>query len=218
MPGKTPMWGNPMREREIYYSASGKYISAAITQFPAKRKTTYNTKNCPKNFCLDFVPSPYCCTTHPKICTSKSVQTVCCTDCSVWPNSNKKNAQNNLENRANVASIFVPSSPCCTGLYGSVQYGLQQQKNDPTLKQKFLLGICAQYLLGNVPSLLPSFLSQAYSKISLNLLLSMCLAHYPMHSFIKSEDDLFPPKCLFTFPNPKSKGQDLILPLQDQGP
>jgi hypothetical protein len=34
MPGKTPMWGNPMRERErereIYYSASGKYISAAI--------------------------------------------------------------------------------------------------------------------------------------------------------------------------------------------
>jgi hypothetical protein len=29
MPGKTPMWGNPTREREIYYSASGKYISAA---------------------------------------------------------------------------------------------------------------------------------------------------------------------------------------------
>jgi hypothetical protein len=29
MPGKNPMWGNPMREREreIYYSASGKYIS-----------------------------------------------------------------------------------------------------------------------------------------------------------------------------------------------
>jgi hypothetical protein len=28
MPGKTPMWGNPTREREIYYSASGKHISA----------------------------------------------------------------------------------------------------------------------------------------------------------------------------------------------
>ena len=29
MLGKTPMWGNPTREREIYYSASGKYISEA---------------------------------------------------------------------------------------------------------------------------------------------------------------------------------------------
>jgi hypothetical protein len=27
MTGKTPMWGNPMREREIYYSSLGKYIS-----------------------------------------------------------------------------------------------------------------------------------------------------------------------------------------------
>jgi len=47
MPGKTPIWGNPMRERErerSYYSVSRKYISAVITQFPAKRKTTYSTQ------------------------------------------------------------------------------------------------------------------------------------------------------------------------------
>jgi hypothetical protein len=29
MPGKTPMWGNPMRDIEIYYSTSRKYISTA---------------------------------------------------------------------------------------------------------------------------------------------------------------------------------------------
>jgi hypothetical protein len=38
MPGKTPMWAKPKRERErererFYYSASGKYISTAITHF-----------------------------------------------------------------------------------------------------------------------------------------------------------------------------------------
>jgi hypothetical protein len=37
MSGKTPMWGNPMREREIYYSASGKYILAAKNTISNKR-------------------------------------------------------------------------------------------------------------------------------------------------------------------------------------
>jgi hypothetical protein len=60
MSGKTPMWGNPMRERErererSYYSASRKYISAAITQFPTKRNIPHSTKVIPK-ICLDFCP------------------------------------------------------------------------------------------------------------------------------------------------------------------
>ena len=42
-----------MREREICYSASGKYISTVITQFPAKRKIPHNTQNCAKNFYLE---------------------------------------------------------------------------------------------------------------------------------------------------------------------
>ena len=55
MPGKTPMWGNPTREREreIYYSTSGKYISAAAIQFPAREKYLTAPKTVPK-FCLDF--------------------------------------------------------------------------------------------------------------------------------------------------------------------
>jgi hypothetical protein len=54
MPGKTPMWGNPTREREIsYYSASGKYITTNNNTFPAKRKTTYNTKIVPHKSCLE---------------------------------------------------------------------------------------------------------------------------------------------------------------------
>jgi hypothetical protein len=38
MPGKTPMWGNPMREREILFIASGKYITTTYSQLSAKRK------------------------------------------------------------------------------------------------------------------------------------------------------------------------------------
>jgi hypothetical protein len=59
MPGKTPRWGDPMRERErSYYSASGKYISAAITQFPTKRKIPHNTKTVPKSASI-FVPRKF---------------------------------------------------------------------------------------------------------------------------------------------------------------
>jgi hypothetical protein len=56
----------------------------------------------------------YCCTACPEICSLKSVPTVCCTDCPVRPSSSKKNPLNSLENRAQPASISVPSSPCCT--------------------------------------------------------------------------------------------------------
>jgi hypothetical protein len=50
MPGKTPMWGDPMREREIYI-ASGKYISAVAIQFPAREKYLTTPKTVP-TFCL----------------------------------------------------------------------------------------------------------------------------------------------------------------------
>jgi len=45
MPGKTPMWGNPMRERSYYY-ASGKYKTAANPHFQP-RKILHNTKFVP---------------------------------------------------------------------------------------------------------------------------------------------------------------------------
>jgi hypothetical protein len=63
MSGKTPMWGNAMRERERererdYYLALGKYISVAITPFPSKRKIPHSTKIVPKSASI-FVPKKY---------------------------------------------------------------------------------------------------------------------------------------------------------------
>jgi hypothetical protein len=116
------------------------------------------------------------------------------------------------------ALIFVPKG-CLEnrapfllyGLYGSIQYGPAKKNQDNTHKKK-CLGICALLFLGNVPTKLLTFLSQALSKNlsqSPSLVVSCTL---PNAFFYKSENDIFPPKCLFTFPNPKSKGQDLILP------
>jgi hypothetical protein len=62
MPGKTPMWGNPTTEREIYYSTLGKYIPAAKSHFQP-REITYNTQTVPPKSVSIFVPSPYYCTT-----------------------------------------------------------------------------------------------------------------------------------------------------------
>jgi hypothetical protein len=52
------MWGNPMREREVYYSASGKYISAAKQHFqPRKYLTTPNLsyRNLPRFPCQNRI-------------------------------------------------------------------------------------------------------------------------------------------------------------------
>jgi hypothetical protein len=108
------MWGNPMREREIYCSASGKYISAATIHFQPREKYLTTPKTVPKISALKNVPSLYYCTACPEICTLKNVPTVCCMDCPVRPNNNKKNPLNSIENCAQLASISVPSSPCCT--------------------------------------------------------------------------------------------------------
>jgi hypothetical protein len=57
MPGKTPIWGNPMRERErSYYYALGKYISATNSQFPAKKKYLTTTNLSPQNSALKIMP------------------------------------------------------------------------------------------------------------------------------------------------------------------
>jgi hypothetical protein len=58
------MWGNPTREREIFFSASGKYISKTNSQFPAKIKYLIAPKLSPTNFSLKIVPNPYSCMTH----------------------------------------------------------------------------------------------------------------------------------------------------------
>jgi hypothetical protein len=221
MPGKTPMWGNPMREREreiLLFSFRKVHISSNYT-ISSQEKNTSQHQNCPK-ICLDFRAQkirtivwifPF---QHLEI-RAKIFVVQTATELPPSPTENAEMAASKSVQQA--ASIFVPSQPLYDGLYGSVQYGLSNNRKLNTHKTENPLGICAQKLLGNVPSLLPSFLSQAYSKIlsqSPPLNVSCTL---PNAFFYKSENDIFPPKCLFTFPNPKSKGQDLILPFQDQG-
>jgi hypothetical protein len=116
------------------------------------------------------------------------------------------------QNTCNKMPRFMCPPSLLYKLYGSIQYGLSNSRNSAPTKQKILLGFVPK----NSWEMCPLSSLKLTQKLSLNLLL-LCLAHYPMHSFIKSKDDLFPPKYLFTFPNPKSKGQDPILPLQDQG-
>ena len=108
------------------------------------------------------------------------MQTACCSHCFVRPSSSK----NSLENCAKPCLDFRALFFLLYKLYGSIQYGLQQQKINPTSKPKSLLGICALALLENMPSLQSSFLSQAYLEILSQSPPLLCLAHYPMHSFI----------------------------------
>jgi hypothetical protein len=56
MPGKTPMWGNPMRERErerdLLFSFRKVHISNNKYNFQ-QEKSTYNTLKQPPKFCLE---------------------------------------------------------------------------------------------------------------------------------------------------------------------
>jgi hypothetical protein len=106
MPGKTPMWGNPTREREreiLLFSFRKVHNSSKIT-FPAKRNHLQHP-NCPTKICLDFCAKSVLLYDPPRNCsTSKTVPTACCTDCSVWPN----NSKNSSKTVPSPASIFVP--------------------------------------------------------------------------------------------------------------
>jgi hypothetical protein len=146
--------------------------------------------------------------------TSKNVpKTSSCTLPSIWPTSFRKLCKICFKNHAFSCLDFHAKVCCCTDPYSTT---CSSKYNSSTQNRKCLLGICALALLGNVPTCCS--LSSPNSPQKSPTLFFSCLAHYPMHSFINSEDDLLPPKCFITFPNHKSKGQDLIFPLQDQGP
>jgi hypothetical protein len=132
MPGKTPMWGNPTRERKIYYSASGKYISAAKQHFQL-RKIPHSTKSVPQKSASFSMPKPYLCLASyvPRFpCPQSIVQTV-----PYGPKTVTKNLKTASKTVPKITSIYVPNPYDCMyctesyGLYGSVQYGLPQQKN-----------------------------------------------------------------------------------------
>jgi hypothetical protein len=149
------------------------------------------------------VPSLYCCTAHPELqhLEKRANSLLYGLFCMA------QQQQNSLENCDNPRLNFCALFLLLYELYGSIQYRLQQQKINSATKQKYSLGICAHFVLGNVPSMLPYFFSlKPTRKFSLNLLL-LCLAHYPMHSFINlkmifSLQSVFSPSSTL---NPKAK-------------
>jgi hypothetical protein len=125
-------------------------------------------------------------------------------------NNTTQQQQENTLNSLDFHANKLPRKSCplslLYGLYGSVQYGLQQQQMISAPTQKFARGICAHFVLGNVPTKLLTFLSQALSE-NLSQSPSLVSCTLPNAFFYKSENDLLPPKFLFTFPtlNPKAK-------------
>jgi hypothetical protein len=154
------------RERErSYYSASGKYITAAKSHFQP-REITYSTQTVPPKSASIFVPSPYCCTTllenaaPRKSCQQPVVRLFCM-----------------AQQQQKLSSKTVPNPPqfLCPflllyGLYGSVQYGLQQQKNNSATKHKiFPWDLC------------PSSLGKR----------ALFVAHFPLSSLLRKSLSIF---------------------------
>jgi hypothetical protein len=128
MPGKTPMWGNPTRDRErSYYSASRKYITTTKSHFQP-REIPHSTKRSPNNFLpWKTCPNLYSCTTSFNFVPQKPCPTECCMTCKVWLNKTKETPKSWLD----LCAKRVPrkSFPLLLyGLYGSVQYDPTQKK------------------------------------------------------------------------------------------
>jgi hypothetical protein len=187
------------RERDILFNFRKVQYNNKII-FPDKRNHLQHP-NSPTKICLVFRAKSVLLYDPPRKCsTSKIVQTTCYTDCSVR-SSNSKNAPPKLcQDPPRFSCAFL----LLYRLYGSVQYDLQRQKNNSATKQKiFPWDLCPSKCVlfaAHFPlSSLLRNLSQSPHDVSCTL---------PNAFFYKSENDIFPPKCLFTFPNPKSKGQD----------
>jgi hypothetical protein len=126
-------------------------------------------------------------------CMAQKQQTICL----------KKCAQNFLDFHAKSVLLY--------GLYRSIQYDLSQQKNNSATKHKIFPWDLCPSSLGKSALFVSHFPLSSLLRKSILLLLSMLLnvsCTLPNVFFYKSKNDIFPPKCLFTFPNPKSKVQD----------
>jgi hypothetical protein len=192
------------REREILLFSFRKIHNNNKITISSQEKSTYNTlkqsQNLPRNPCqIRTVVRP--------VLYLEIVPTVSCMDCSVWPRNNNQKSGICLENCAKDCLDFCAHFHLLYGLYGSVQYGLPQQKNDPAMKHISSLGFVPTFSWEMCPQCCPKFpLSSLLENLSQSPLDVSCTL--PNAFFYKSENDIFPPKCLFTFPNPKSKGQD----------
>jgi hypothetical protein len=103
------MWENPTRQREIYYSASGKYSTTTKSHFQP-REITYNTQTFPPKSALISVPSPYCCMTLPEMAAPRKQSQQFVVHTVLYDPT----TQNNLEIRAKPCLEIYALSSCCT--------------------------------------------------------------------------------------------------------
>jgi hypothetical protein len=198
------------RERDLLFSVRKVHISSKTT-FPAKENTSQH-QICPTEICLVFRAKTIPLSSLFR--TSFSVLIVRCTDCSVWPKNSHRKSEKHLENRAKNHPYFRAKTVRQYGLYGSVQYGLPQQKNISAKNSK-------NFFLGNRAFFPRKTCPLCCSLSSLKLTLKISLTLFPISSqtfdmpctlpnafFYNLKMTFSPQKCLFTFPNPRSKGQD----------
>jgi hypothetical protein len=152
-PGKTPMWGNPTRD--ILFSFRRLNISSRNT-ISSKRKPLTGTQNHPHNL-LSWKTCQISCTT----CTAQlnnTLEIVPHQNCTVCTRNRPNHQQKIPEKCLDLHATMLPRNPhpplCCI-LYGSVQYGLFISCKLQHFLTANCLGICAHFLLGKAPSLLP---------------------------------------------------------------
>jgi hypothetical protein len=161
------MWGNPMREREIYYSASGNYILAAKKHFQP-RKTPHSTKSVPQKSASFFVPKSY-------RCLASSVPRFSCHSplyglFHMAQNNHRKSknrlkncAKNHLDFRAKSVRMYIIVWIVQTIRVRTVRPPIVEKYFGQKFTEIFSQESCPRSSK-NVPSLLLTFLSQAYSK------------------------------------------------------
>jgi hypothetical protein len=206
------------KQQQIYISSQGKYLTAPnlshrnLPRFSCQNRTVVQPLSVPRFPCpqsvVRTVPYGPKTTNRKQKSASKSVPKMPRFPCQI---------------RTTVRTVWN-----LYGLYGSVQYGLPQQKNiSAKNSQKFFSRESCPLSSKNVPSLLLTFLSQACSENLSNSppdvlsTSSRCLHNMsctlPNAFFYNLKMTFSPQKCLFTFPtlDPKAKIRSCLF--QDQG-
>jgi hypothetical protein len=140
----------------------------------------------------------------------------CCTLLSVRSTSFKKLRKIASKTMPPLASISMPMFVVVRLVRIRTVRHVQQINQQQSKTKNSSLGFSLKLSWEMCQLLLPTFLSKLFSEISQAPSLNVSCT-LPNAFFYKSENDIFPPKCLFTSLNPKSKGQYLILHFQDQG-
>jgi hypothetical protein len=198
--------GKPNERERFYYSALGKYITTTITLFQPREKplTAQNPshQNLPRFPCH----SPYSCIDLLKIepCKMCSEQVVVLSSCT---NDLLQKTRKKLPRKTcSKLPRFSCPSLLLYGLYRSVQYNMYQQHTIAYQNINSSLGFAPLFSWKTCPPCCP-LSSLKLTQKSLKLFLSICLAHYPMHSFINLKMTFSLQSVFSPFPtlNPKAK-------------